>query len=212
MKKYLATVATMTLPLAAAHAGPGLNGSYWAGGYGGNTGGTPTATFTTTAVCFPWCGGSTGDGDSLSNFLGVPYGYSSGLSTDFNGLSGHALQLTGFLNIGSAGVYNLGLYSDDGSYMYVDGNLVVNDGGDHGMNYVSNNIFLGAGAHSLLIYQEENGGGTGLSAYINGNTLGGDFLSTSAGVPEPASWALMLGGLGLVGAVMRNRRTSVRFA
>jgi hypothetical protein len=96
--------------------------------------------------------------------------------------------------------------------MYVDGNLVVNDGGDHGMNYVSNNIFLGAGAHSLLIYQEENGGSTGLSAYINGNALGGDYLSTSAGVPEPASWALMLGGLGLVGAVMRNRRTSVRFA
>ena len=32
------------------------------------------------------------------------------------------------------------------------------------------------------------------------------------GVPEPASWALMIGGFGLVGLAMRRRRTSVRFA
>lgn len=31
-------------------------------------------------------------------------------------------------------------------------------------------------------------------------------------VPEPASWALMLGGFGLIGSVMRRRRTAVRFA
>jgi hypothetical protein len=29
--------------------------------------------------------------------------------------------------------------------------------------------------------------------------------------PEPASWALMLGGFGLIGATMRSRRTQVRF-
>jgi hypothetical protein len=32
------------------------------------------------------------------------------------------------------------------------------------------------------------------------------FVATSAAVPEPASWALMLGGFGLVGGVMRMRR------
>jgi hypothetical protein len=32
------------------------------------------------------------------------------------------------------------------------------------------------------------------------------------GVPEPASWALMIGGIGLVGLAMRRRRTSVRLA
>lgn len=39
-------------------------------------------------------------------------------------------------------------------------------------------------------------------------TLDGDVPA----VPEPASWALMIGGLGLVGSVMRRRATKVSFA
>jgi hypothetical protein len=35
---------------------------------------------------------------------------------------------------------------------------------------------------------------------------------TGGAVPEPASWALMLGGFGLVGGMLRNRRRSVAFA
>jgi hypothetical protein len=35
-------------------------------------------------------------------------------------------------------------------------------------------------------------------------------LGGSGAVPEPASWALMLGGFGLIGAVVRRRRESVR--
>ena len=31
-------------------------------------------------------------------------------------------------------------------------------------------------------------------------------------VPEPASWAMMIGGLALVGGVMRRRRTAVQYA
>jgi hypothetical protein len=38
-------------------------------------------------------------------------------------------------------------------------------------------------------------------------------LSANTGaVPEPASWALMLGGFGLVGGAMRSRKAAVRFA
>jgi len=37
-----------------------------------------------------------------------------------------------------------------------------------------------------------------------GLTIAGDPIPT--GVPEPASWAMMLGGFGLVGGAMRNRR------
>jgi hypothetical protein len=39
-----------------------------------------------------------------------------------------------------------------------------------------------------------------------------DNITVNGGVPEPASWAMMLGGFGLVGGAMRRRRTAVRFA
>lgn len=37
-------------------------------------------------------------------------------------------------------------------------------------------------------------------------------LRTQAGVPEPASWAMMIGGLGIAGVAMRRRATRVQFA
>ncbi len=48
-----------------------------------------------------------------------------------------------------------------------------------------------------------------------GDNRGGISLSltqVSAAVPEPASWALFIGGFGMIGAAMRHRKTSVRFA
>jgi hypothetical protein len=33
-----------------------------------------------------------------------------------------------------------------------------------------------------------------------------------AAVPEPASWAMMLGGFGLVGGALRRRRTTLAHA
>jgi hypothetical protein len=37
-------------------------------------------------------------------------------------------------------------------------------------------------------------------------------FSAAAGVPEPASWAMMVGGFGLLGSAMRRRRPNVHFA
>jgi hypothetical protein len=42
--------------------------------------------------------------------------------------------------------------------------------------------------------------------------VGTQFSAVTASVPEPANWAMMTGGFGLLGAAMRRRRTSVRFA
>lgn len=50
---------------------------------------------------------------------------------------------------------------------------------------------------------------TGLSLSTTSNAFEVDNLSFSAGlaaVPEPASWALMLGGFGVIGGAMRSRR------
>jgi hypothetical protein len=37
-------------------------------------------------------------------------------------------------------------------------------------------------------------------------------LATSSPEPEPTSWAMMLGGFGLLGGAMRHRRATIRFA
>jgi Protein of unknown function (DUF642)/PEP-CTERM motif len=44
------------------------------------------------------------------------------------------------------------------------------------------------------------------------NYLGLDDISLTAAVPEPASWALMIAGFGLVGSAMRRRATKVSYA
>ena len=44
----------------------------------------------------------------------------------------------------------------------------------------------------------------------DGNDYQGNFRFNQTAVPEPASWALMLGGFGLAGAAMRRRRRTAR--
>jgi hypothetical protein len=63
---------------------------------------------------------------------------------------------------------------------------------------------------------------SGYNNYDSYFTFGGAAFSPGAspppppppppGVPEPATWAMMIGGLALVGASMRRRRTAVSFA
>jgi hypothetical protein len=50
--------------------------------------------------------------------------------------------------------------------------------------------------------------GTAFSALFNGNpgTVGIDDLNLQSAAPEPAEWALMLGGFGLAGAALRRRK------
>lgn len=55
------------------------------------------------------------------------------------------------------------------------------------------------------------------SITIDGENPGGSsnaalFLNGTPSVPEPASWAMLIAGMGIVGASMRRRRTAVSFA
>lgn len=207
--KVFTAIAALVAPFSAAHAVQGLSGTYYVGDYPAQTSGMPAATFITNKVCFPNCGVDTNDGVSLSYFLGVPHGYTTNLSNElpYDYVGGHALTLKGYINV--VGNHDFSLYSDDGSRLYIDGNLIVDNSGVHSPSTVTNSYNLTAGYHSILIYQDENGGGTALTAYMDGNALGGSFLSTTAGVPEPATWGLMLGGFGIAGAAMRRRRATI---
>lgn len=57
-------------------------------------------------------------------------------------------------------------------------------------------------------------GGSSLTRIAFNNTPGGSITTgeAPAAVPEPASWALMLGGFGLVGDALRRRKAAPRFA
>jgi len=67
-----------------------------------------------------------------------------------------------FLDAPEDGVYTFGVKSDDGSKMYVDGELVVNNDGPHGPDLVKGEIFLGKGFHKIDLEYFQQGGGYSL--------------------------------------------------
>ena len=51
--------------------------------------------------------------------------------------------------------------------------------------------------------------------FVSGGTPAKDVLLDGVSitaVPEPSTWAMMIGGLGLVGVAMRRRKSTVSFA
>jgi putative heme-binding domain-containing protein len=73
-----------------------------------------------------------------------------------------ALRFTGSLQVPRDGRYTFFSNSDDGSRVYIDGKLVVNNDGWHGMVEKSGRIDLKAGAHPIVVTYFDQGGDDGL--------------------------------------------------
>lgn len=69
-----------------------------------------------------------------------------------------ALRFTGYINIQNAGVYTFYTNSDDGSKLYLDGSLIVDNDGTHSAQDRSGTIALTTGKHLIVVtYFEKTG-------------------------------------------------------
>jgi fibro-slime domain-containing protein len=113
---------------------------------------------------------------------------------------------SGILNLSEASTVSFSLGSDDDAFLYVNGELVQQLGGIHAPTPVNvTTQVLNAGNNTVQLFYADR----------NKNQAELHFSLTAIGnspVPEPATWAMMIGGLGLVGVAMRRRKTSVSFA
>ncbi len=72
----------------------------------------------------------------------------------------------GGLEVPTTGVYTLHLRSDDGSRLLLNGQLLIENDGIHGMKDVPANVALKAGKHSLQVQFFQKKGGVGLEFWL----------------------------------------------
>ncbi|MFO0868289.1 MAG: PA14 domain-containing protein [Pirellulales bacterium] len=82
-----------------------------------------------------------------------------------------ALRFTGLLQVPRAGKYTFYLASDDGSRLYLDNRLLINNDRLQGMSEMRGEVELSAGAHPLVVTYFDNGGGDGLEVAWSGPDL-----------------------------------------
>lgn len=89
------------------------------------------------------------------------------------------------LNIEKAGEYRFFTRSDDGSALSIDGAMVVDNDGDHGVLEAGGKKTLAAGKHPLRVEWFNGGGGKWLDVYIQGPGLPKQILPASMLSSQP---------------------------
>ncbi len=175
---------------------------------GGFESGDLTGWTLTDAGSGSWYVNGNGAGTTLNNFSVPtnPGGGSFVANTDQFGPGTHSLSQSFTL---AAGAYTLsfdgrgndhsgaGPAPDQRIYVQVDGADIYSGIMTLDWANYTFNLALGAGAHTISFNETDD---------RNFFSAGLDNASLSAGVPEPATWTLMIGGFGLAGAALRRRR------
>ncbi|HEM60876.1 MAG TPA: hypothetical protein ENO24_01155, partial [Chloroflexi bacterium] len=76
-----------------------------------------------------------------------------------------SVEWFGQIYVPVGGTYVFGTISDDGSYLYLDGQLVVDNGGHHGDVYLEGQITLEEGFHDISLRYFQDGGGRKIELY-----------------------------------------------
>ncbi|MEM7658053.1 MAG: family 16 glycoside hydrolase [Bacteroidota bacterium] len=83
---------------------------------------------------------------------------------DFGGLQDNFyIEIEGFIHIPQSSNYVFRLLSDDGSQLYIDGELIVDHGGLHGFDPMDGEVLLEEGVFPIKVRYFEAGGGQALS-------------------------------------------------
>ena len=86
----------------------------------------------------------------------------------------------GLIQVPERGVYNFYCYSDDGSMLFIDGKLVVDNNGSHSAERASGRIALEKGFHDIQVLYFENYMGEELRVLVSSKEVKEQ--------PLPASW------------------------
>jgi hypothetical protein len=146
----------------------------------------------------------------------------SGSCVDLDGSPGPGALVTAIFGYGVGDLFNFNL-SIGGNQRQVgtfdDVFITAFDGVTNAvLGTTSTSVASGAGFSTWLQTYGTSGTGSvyfkigSLSADNQGPLLDSITIDVTSAVPEPATWAMMIGGFGLVGASMRRRKVSVRFA
>ena len=79
-----------------------------------------------------------------------------------------ALRFTGMIQIPTSGKYMFHVSSDDGSRLYIDDKLLINNDGLHGMVEKQGGVDLLVGSYPIVVTYFDNGGGDGLDVRWSG--------------------------------------------
>lgn len=115
----------------------------------------------------------------------------TGIASDFDlgvvkRINDCAIKFDGFVKIDNAGNYGFHTTSDDGSKLWIDGKLVVNNDGIHPPQTKAGKIKLSKGMHKLTVAVFNAGGGFELSVEIDGPGLAKQALGQHVYLTEKA--------------------------
>ena len=109
------------------------------------------------------------------------------------------------ITVATTGSYTFTFTTDDAGYFAIDGTVVGSEPGNHLPETGMATLTLDAGVHTLGLAMDNAGGPCCAEANVvlpDGVSYG-DPTSTVSAAPEPGAWALMLGGVGILGAFLR---------